>query len=104
MRLLLTDCFSFLLVFGLIFLGMIGVSVARWNVLLVLVSIELIILSVNLFLVLIALQTGDAFSWLTVLWFFVTGGAEAAIGLAIFIVYYRLCGSIGLSISFFCKG
>ena len=75
-------------------LGTLGIFLNRKNVIVILMSVELILLAVNINLVsfLIYLQdiTGQIFTMLIL----TVAAAEAAIGLAIIVSYYRNKGSI----------
>lgn len=80
----------------LFLIGIVGFALNRKNILLILISIEVILLAVSL-LVLISSQTfddilGQAYS----IYIIATAGAESAIGLGILVAYYRLRGSISL--------
>lgn len=80
----------YLILSGLIFgIGMLGIIFNRRNLILILMSLELILLSVNInfvtFSTMISDLTGQVFS----LFILTIAAAEAAIGLAILVVYYR---------------
>ena len=71
------------------FLGVIGIFLNRKNVIVILMSIELILLSVNINLISFSIFSGDIVGQI-----FTMSAAEAAIGLAIIVIYYRNRGSI----------
>ena len=77
-------------------LGILGIFLNRKNIIIILMSIELILLSVNINLVAFssfhADLTGQAFA----LFILTVAAAEAAIGLAVLVAYYRNRGSIAV--------
>ena len=75
-------------------LGMIGVFLNRKNVIVILMSIELILLAVNINLVSFSIFLQDIVGQIFTMLILTVAAAEAAIGLAIIIVYYRNKGSI----------
>ena len=75
------------------FLGIIGIFLNRKNVIVILMSIELILLAVNINLISFSIFTGDILGQIFTMLILTVAAAEAAIGLAI-IVYYRNRGSI----------
>lgn len=78
---------------SLFFLGLLGFLV-RKNALVVLMSVELMLNAVNLFLVEIAMRTGTAEGIVLVIFTITIAAAEAAVGLGIVLNLYRLKGSI----------
>ena len=75
-------------------LGMIGIFLNRKNVIVILMSIELIILSVNINLVSFSIFLQDIIGQIFTMLILTVAAAEAAIGLAIIVVYYRNKGTI----------
>ena len=75
-------------------LGVFGIFVNRKNVIIILMSIELLLLSVNINLVAFSAHLGDLVGQLFSLFVLTVAAAEAAIGLAILVVYFRNRGSI----------
>ncbi len=75
-------------------LGMIGIFLNRKNVIVILMSIELILLAVNINLVSFSIFLQDIVGQIFTMLILTVAAAEAAIGLAIIIVYYRNKGSI----------
>ena len=76
------------------FLGVIGIFLNRKNVIVILMSIELILLAVNINLISFSIFSGDIVGQIFTMLILTVAAAEAAIGLAIFVVYYRNRGSI----------
>jgi len=77
-------------------LGIFGIFLNRKNVIIILMSIELILLSVNINLVSFSSFLGDIVGQVYALLVLTVAAAEAAIGLAILVVYYRNRGSIAV--------
>ena len=80
---------------GIIFtIGVIGIFLNRKNVIVILMSIELILLAVNINLVSFSIFLQDLSGQIFTLFILTVAAAEAAIGLAIIVVYYRNAGTI----------
>lgn len=77
-------------------IGILGIFVNRKNVIIILMSIELILLSVNINLVAFSSFLGDLSGQVFALLVLTVAAAEAAIGLAILVVYFRNRGSIAV--------
>ena len=78
----------------LLVIGIFGIFLNRKNVIVIMMSIELILLSVNINLVGFSAALGDLAGQVFALFVLTVAAAEAAIGLAIVVVYYRNRGSI----------
>jgi NADH-quinone oxidoreductase subunit K len=77
-------------------LGIVGIFVNRKNVIVILMSIELILLAVNVNLVAFSSNLHDLVGQVFALLVLTVAAAEAAIGLAILVVFYRNRGSIAV--------
>ena len=77
-------------------LGVFGIFLNRKNVIIILMSIELILLSVNINLVAFSAYLGDLVGQVFALFILTVAAGEAAIGLAILVVYFRNRGSIAV--------
>ena len=77
-------------------IGIIGIFLNRKNVIIILMSIELILLSVNVNFVAFSSYLGDVFGQVFALFVLTVAAAEAAIGLAILVVYFRNRGNIAV--------
>jgi NADH-quinone oxidoreductase subunit K len=77
-------------------LGIFGIFLNRKNVIIILMSIELILLAVNINLVAFSSHLGDMVGQVYALLVLTVAAAEAAIGLAILVAYYRNRGSIAV--------
>ncbi len=75
-------------------LGIFGIFLNRKNVIVIMMSIELILLAVNINLVAFSAFLGDLVGQVFALLVLAVAAAEAAIGLAIVVVYFRNRGSI----------
>ncbi|MGE4371783.1 MAG: NADH-quinone oxidoreductase subunit NuoK [Xanthobacter sp.] len=77
-------------------LGTLGIFLNRKNVIVILMSVELILLAVNINLVAFSVFQGNLVGQIFALLVLTVAAAEAAIGLAILVVYYRNRGSIAV--------
>ena len=77
-------------------LGIFGIFLNRKNVIIILMSIELILLAVNINLVAFSSVMGDIVGQVFAMLVLTVAAAEAAIGLAILVVYFRNRGSIAV--------
>tara|TARA_B100001778_G_C18552961_1_gene613975 strand:+ start:433 stop:744 length:312 start_codon:yes stop_codon:yes gene_type:complete len=75
-------------------LGTFGIFLNRKNVIVILMSVELILLAVNINLVSFSIFLQDITGQIFTMLILTVAAAEAAIGLAIIVVYYRNKGSI----------
>ena len=75
-------------------IGVIGIFLNRKNIIVILMSIELILLAVNINLISFSIFSGDIVGQIFTMLILTVAAAEAAIGLAIIVVYYRNRGSI----------
>jgi NADH-quinone oxidoreductase subunit K len=77
-------------------IGIFGIFLNRKNVIIILMSVELMLLSVNLNLVAFSHYLGDMVGQVFAMLVLTVAAAEAAIGLAILVVYFRNRGSIAV--------
>ena len=77
-------------------IGIFGIFLNRKNVIIILMSIELMLLAVNINLVAFSSFLGDLTGQVFALVVLTVAAAEAAIGLAILVVYFRNRGSIAV--------
>jgi NADH-quinone oxidoreductase subunit K len=78
----------------LLVLGIFGIFLNRKNVIIIMMSIELILLAVNINLVAFSAALGDLVGQIMAMFVLTVAAAEAAIGLAIVVIYFRNRGSI----------
>ena len=76
--------------------GIFGIFINRKNVIVILMSVELILLAVNINLVAFSAFLGDLVGQVYALLVLTVAAAEASIGLAILVVFYRNRGSIAV--------
>ena len=77
-------------------LGIFGIFLNRKNVIIILMSVELMLLAVNINLVAFSAYAGDLVGQIFDLFILTVAAAEAAIGLAILVVFFRNRGSIAV--------
>ena len=85
----------YLILAAIIFtIGIVGIFLNRKNLIVILMCIELLLLAVNINLVSFSIFLNDLNGQIFTLFILTVAAAEAAIGLAIIVVYYRNAGSI----------
>ena len=77
-------------------LGILGIFLNRKNVIIIMMSVELMLLAVNINLVAFSADLGDMVGQVFTMFVLTVAAAEAAIGLAILVVYFRNRGSIAV--------
>nr|YP_010208846.1 NADH dehydrogenase subunit 4L [Skeletonema pseudocostatum]YP_010208960.1 NADH dehydrogenase subunit 4L [Skeletonema tropicum]UBA16156.1 NADH dehydrogenase subunit 4L [Skeletonema pseudocostatum]UBA16270.1 NADH dehydrogenase subunit 4L [Skeletonema tropicum] len=82
------------IVIALFLIGVLGLVLNRKNILITLMSIELMLLAINLNFVLFSIYLDDITGYVFVLFILTIAAAESAIGLAILTIYYRLKNTI----------
>ena len=88
---------SYLTVAAILFtIGVIGIFLNRKNIIVILMSIELILLAVNINFVAFSAALGDLVGQVFALFILTVAAAEAAIGLAILVIYFRNRGTIAV--------
>lgn len=78
------------------FIGLLGIVLNRKNILIIIMSIELLLLAVNLNFAAFSVYLDDVIGQIFVLFVLTIAATESAIGLAIITVFYRLKNSIEL--------
>ena len=87
----------YLVVAAILFtLGIFGIFLNRKNVIVILMSVELMLLAVNLNLVAFSMRLNDLVGQVFALIVLTVAAAEAAIGLAILVIYFRNRGTIAV--------
>jgi NADH-quinone oxidoreductase subunit K len=87
----------YLVVAAILFtIGVAGIILNRKNIIVILMSVELILLSVNLNFVAFSQALGDLVGQVFALFVLTVAAAEAAIGLAILVAFYRNRGTIAV--------
>ena len=77
-------------------LGVLGIFLNRKNVIIILMAIELILLAVNINLVAFSAYLGDLVGQVFAMFVLTVAAGEAAIGLAILVIYFRNRGTIAV--------
>ena len=90
--------------FSLFIIGIIGLLINKKNLLIIFLSLEIILLSINLNLIVLSIINNNTNSQLLSLIILTLAAAEAALGLALLIGYYRLRGSIATNSTNLLKG
>jgi NADH-quinone oxidoreductase subunit K len=95
----------YLIVGAILFtLGVAGIILNRKNIIVILMSVELILLSVNLNFVAFSAELHDLTGQIFALFILTVAAAEAAIGLAILVTYFRNRGTIAVEDIHMMKG
>ena len=77
-------------------IGIVGIFLNRKNVIIILMSIELMLLAVNINLVSFSIYLQDLVGQVFTMFILTVAAAEAAVGLAIIVIYYKNKGSINV--------
>ena len=77
-------------------IGIVGIFLNRKNVIIILMSIELILLAVNINLVSFSIYLQNLVGQVFAMFILTVAAAEAAVGLAIIVIYYKNKGSINV--------
>jgi NADH-quinone oxidoreductase subunit K len=87
----------YLVVSAILFvMGVLGIFINRKNVIIILMAIELILLSVNINFVAFSAYLGDLVGQVFAMFVLTVAAGEAAIGLAILVIYFRGRGTIAV--------
>ena len=79
-------------------IGFLGIFINRKNIITILMSIELMLLSANINFIGFSYSLNDLYGQIFALYILVVAAAEAAIGLAILTIFFRKSGSISIDI------
>jgi len=82
--------FSFLL----FLVGMLGIFTTRKNIIIILMSVELMLLAINVNFVVYSVYLDDLYGQVFALFVLTVAAAESAIGLALLVAYYRVKGTV----------
>jgi NADH-quinone oxidoreductase subunit K len=82
------------IVIALFLIGVLGLVLNRKNILITLMSIELMLLAINLNFIIFSIYLDDLAGYVFVLFILTIAAAESAVGLAILTIYYRLKNTI----------
>ena len=81
----------------IIIIGILGFILNRKNIIMMLISLEIILLAITFLILINSLKIDDVIGQTYGMYIIVTAGAESAIGLAILIAFYRLRGNISIN-------
>lgn len=99
------DLVHYLTVSTVLFLvGMWGIFLNRKNIIIILMSIELLLLAVNFNFIIFSVYLDDIVGQVFALFVLTVAAAESAIGLAILVIYYRIKGTIAIEFVNLLKG
>jgi NADH:ubiquinone oxidoreductase subunit K len=87
----------------LLLVGIIGLYLTRKHAIMMLISLELLILSVNINFIVSSIYLDDLLGIIYSLINLTSAASESAIGLALLIIYYRVKGSISLDLISYLK-
>jgi NADH-quinone oxidoreductase subunit K len=85
-------------------LGVFGIFVNRKNIIVILMSVELMLLAVNINLVAFSVYLGDVVGQVFAMFVLTVAAAEAAVGLAILVTFFRNRGDIAVDDASVMKG
>jgi NADH-quinone oxidoreductase subunit K len=89
--------FHYLVVAAILFtMGVLGIFLNRKNIIVILMAIELILLAVNINFVAFSAYLGDLVGQIFAMFVLTVAAGEAAIGLAILVIYFRGRGTIAV--------
>ena len=80
----------------LFLIGVLGFVLNRKNIILMLISIEIMLLSITFFILISSLNIDDILGQVYAIYIIAIAGAESAIGLGILVAFYRLRGSVAI--------
>ncbi len=85
-------------------IGVLGIFVNRKNIIVILMSVELMLLAVNINLVAFSVYLGDVTGQIFAMFVLTVAAAEAAVGLAILVTFFRNRGNIAVDDASMMKG
>lgn len=89
--------YKYINLFIIIFIvGCLGIFLTRQNIIIIIMSIELLLLSVNLIFIFLSINMDDLIGQMFALYILTVAAAESSIGLALVVVYYKLRGQIAI--------
>jgi NADH-quinone oxidoreductase subunit K len=88
----------------LFLIGVSGIFLNRKNIIILLMSIELMLLSINFNFIIFSVFLDDILGQFFALLVLTVAAAESAIGLAILVIYYRVRGTISIELINLMKG
>lgn len=92
------------LAFILFLIGILGIVVNRKNLIIMLMSIELMLLAINFLFIISSSHLDNIIGQVFALYVLVVAAAESAIGLSILVAYYRVRGTISVKFIHLLRG
>lgn len=80
----------------LLIISILGILITRKNLIVIIMSIELMLLSISLSFIFSSLYLDDSFGQIIALFILTIAAAETSIGLALIVIYYRLHNRISI--------
>jgi NADH-quinone oxidoreductase subunit K len=88
----------------LFFIGLSGIMLNRRNIIIILMSIELILLAINFNFVIFSVFLDDFIGQIFAFFILTVAAAESAIGLAIYVIFFRIRGTVSIEYINLLKG
>lgn len=82
---------------ALFLIGILGIFLVKKNIIIILMSIELMLLAINLNFIVFSVYLNDITGQIFALFVLTVAASESAIGLAILVIYYRIKGIISIN-------
>jgi NADH-quinone oxidoreductase subunit K len=82
---------------SLFLIGILGIFLVKKNIIIILMSIELMLLAININFIVFSVYLGEVTGQVFAIFVLTVAAAESAIGLAILVVYYRIKGIISIN-------
>lgn len=95
---------GFIFAIFLFLIGLWGIFLNRKNILIMIMSIELMLLAVNVLFLFFSIKFDDIFGQIFALFILTVAAGESAIGLALLVIYYRSRGNIAVEFINLIKG
>jgi NADH-quinone oxidoreductase subunit K len=89
---------------SLFFIGLSGIMLNRKNIIVILMSIELILLAINFNFVVFSIFIDDFLGQIFAFFILTIAAAESAIGLAIYVIFFRIRGTVSIDYINLLKG
>lgn len=88
----------------LFFIGLSGVMLNRKNIIIILMSVELILLAINFNFIVFSIFLDDFLGQIFAFFILTVAAAESAIGLAIYVIFFRIRGTVSIEYINLLKG
>ena len=87
---------EFMIIWSIYLIGILGIMLNRRNIIIILMSIELLLVGVNMNFIMYSIYLDDAIGEIFAIFILTVAASETAVGLGILITYYRIRGYIGM--------